>query len=508
MALAEHSHLYLRSRHALLVVALSLVTGTGCWAQSPPPPGAAQSVNGIISEIQQKQFNKALEDIRLQLQKTPADYRLWTLRGMALSSLAKPTEALAAFDHSLKLSPSYLPALEGAAQIQYARGGAAAKPYLVKILNIRPQDPTTHAMLGVISYIEKDCDGAVTHFQKGGPVIAHEPVALSQYGTCLGALKRYSDAIPVLQQSLSLKPEQTDARYNLALCQRNIDQAGDALATLQPALDSGDKSERLLLLASTLYESTNQSQKAIDTLRQAMVDHPRDPAAYLEFAYLSYNHASPKVGIDFLNIGVTQLPKDARLYLVRGILYCQIGEFPKAMEDFHTANALDPRMSFVQVAMGIAQSQQHQSPEALAQFRAAVKQHPNDAFSQYLLAEAVSEQAKPDEQELLAAANRAITLDPKLTAAHDLLAGVYLQRGEKNLAISHSEAAVKLDPNDQQALYHLILALRDSPRKGEIPDLMKRLTELRRAESSKASDTRQRVFQFSEVPDSRAAPQQ
>ena len=183
-----------------------------------------------------------------------------------------------------------------------------------------------------------------------------------------------------------------------------------------------------------------------------------EPQAYLQFAELTYDHGSPKIGIDFLNAGIAQLPHEARLYLVRGVLLCQLGEFTKASDDFQAANRIDPGLSYVDVAQGIVESQVHKPAEALAQFRAAAKEHPDEALTQYLLAEAVSQQEKPNTAEEISAARRAVQLDPKLVAAHDLLAGMYLQQGDKHQAVAQSEASLAVDSKDQQALYHLILA--------------------------------------------------
>jgi tetratricopeptide (TPR) repeat protein len=189
------------------------------------------------------------------------------------------------------------------------------------------------------------------------------------------------------------------------------------------------------------------------------------------------------VGIDILNAGLGQLPNEPKLYLVRGVLLTQLGEFAGAAEDFERANRIDPQLSFLGVAEGLVKSQQHESAEALARFRAAVKAHPNEAYAQYLLAEALFEEGKPkgspEYKEGLEAATRAAKLDPHLVAAHDLLSAVYFENGQTDLSIEQSRAALALDANDQQAVYHLILAMRKAGDKAQVATLLKRLVELR-----------------------------
>ena len=143
---------------------------------------------------------------------------------------------------------------------------------------------------------------------------------------------------------------------------------------------------------------------------------------------------------------------------------------------------------------------------AVRSFRAEAKRHPDDALTQYLLAEALSEEASPvgsvDHQEEMEAANRAVKLNPKLAQAQDLLSTVYLQEGETNLAIEHSQAALRVSPGDQAAIYHLILALRRASRKEEIPPLIKQLAELRQADQSKSRQKQRYRLSIEPPPES------
>jgi tetratricopeptide (TPR) repeat protein len=237
-------------------------------------------------------------------------------------------------------------------------------------------------------------------------------------------------------------------------------------------------------------------------LRQAILANPKKADAYLQFSTLSYNHASLPVGIDMLSAGVTQLPDEPRLYLARAVLYTEKGDLAKAMDDFETVNRLDPNLSLAGVAEGLARSEQHRSKDALESFRAAAKTHPNDAFTQYLLAESLSElEVGPDTPEYaeeLSAAKRAVTLDPKMLSALNLLSTLSLRHGDTQLAIDYSQKALSVDPNDQQALYHLLLALRKTDNKTEVAAVLKRLIAVRSAEQS---GTQKKRYKLDEVPE-------
>jgi tetratricopeptide (TPR) repeat protein len=465
-------------------------------------------VGEIVNSIKTRQFDQALEECNAALKQAPADKRIWTLQGMAYTGKSSSAAALDAYQHALNLDQDYLPALEGAAQVEYQRRDPGAKALILRVLSERPDDPTSHAMLGFLDYEAKDCNGAIEHFEKGGTVLASQPVALSAYGACLAQVGQYQSAIRVFQQALTAEPSIPSTRYNLALAQWKTNQAQEALVSLQPVLENGGSQNDAILLAADIYESMNGTQHAIDLLRKAILANPKNVEAYVAFASLSYDHASMQVGIDIVNAGLTQLPNEARLYLVRGILYIQLGKFDEASEDFGKANQLNPRLSLLGAVEGLAASQEHRDSQAVSSFRAAAKAQPNDALTQYLLAEALSQEGSPegsaDYIEEVAAAKKACRLDLSMIAPHDLLATIYLQGEHPQLAIEESHAALKLDPNDQQALYHLILSLRKTGDKDQIASLLKKLQAAR--DAAQEEHNRNRRFELQEVP-APSAPQ-
>ncbi|MBW4045089.1 MAG: tetratricopeptide repeat protein [Acidobacteria bacterium] len=466
-------------------------------------PGPERSpVADVVTALRARNFDEALTQSAAALKTSPGDKRLWALRAMAYAGKGEDSLALGSYQHALKLDGAYLPALEGAAQIQFKQGSPEAKHLLLEILRQRPDDETSHAMLGFMEYREHDCEHAVADFQKGLQAVVRQPNALGAYGACLVVEGRYQDSLQIFERALALAPNMEELRLNYAVAQWKADRPQEALATLQSAIESTSATASTLLLAANIYESTNDTSHAVELIRRAILQSPKDVEAYLDFASLCYDHGSMQVGIDYLNAGLTQLPREGRLYLARGILYAQLGKFREATADFDTANRIDPNLSFPGVAQGLVESQEHKSGEALSSFRAAAKAHPNDALTQYLFAEALSEEGKspgtPEYKEEVAAAERAARLDPKMVAAHDLLAKIYLQDGRNQLAIRESRAALSVDPQDQQALYHLILTLRKTDQKEEIPKLLEQLTKLRA--NTKSEAVQHRRYKLEEMP--------
>lgn len=492
-----------RKASILIVVAFLVVPVRGFAAQASP-----DVTNSIGAALQAKDYEHALELARSSLRQFPNDAKVLTLEGIALSGLGKTEESLAAYNAALKISPGYLPALEGAAQIEYNSGDKRAPALLNQILKIRPDDRTSHAMLGALSYKKHDCREAVQHFGASGQLIFSQRAAMEEYGYCLVSLGQMKDAIPLYQAVASQDPNDAQALFQLASAQYLAGEFSEAIATLQPTLtDAGARSE-VLDLASAAYEKSGDTPKAVELLRSAIVKTPDDEKLYLDFSTLCFDHSSFDVGIDMLNVGLNRLPRSAPLYLARGILYIQLAKYDEGEADFETAERLDPGQAFSSESESLAQIQENRGEEALATVRARLKARPNDPILLYFLADALTrggaQPGSPEFKEALSAATRSVALKPDLTLARDVLSSLYFKEGDMTKAIEQCRIALRADPKDQEALYRLTQALRKSGNTGEIPELLKRLANLREEDRTN-EESRARYKLVEPAPASSAA---
>jgi tetratricopeptide (TPR) repeat protein len=442
-----------------------------------------EQVGAITSALRVGQFDKALQLLQPELQQSPKNPQLWTLRGIAFSGKGDKREALGAFRHALENSPDYLPALEGAAQIEYENGAKDAVALLQHVLQLRPNDPTSHAMLAALAYRHGDCATAVPHFEQSGSLAESQVGALQEYGDCLVRMKETEKAIQVFSRALAQSNSDASIRYRLASLQFMTQHSKDAIATLQPLLQENSTDANVLDLAASAYEADGNTPEAVRLLREAILSDPHNVNLYLDFANVSIDHQSFSVGVDMIDAGLRAEPKAAALYVARGVLYVQLAQYDKAEADFETADALDPWQSMGSAAEGLAAVQANEPERALATVRSKLITKPNDPFLLYLQADILTQRgpdpASLEFREALASAKKAVSLRPSLAAAHDVLAKLYLQAGQNEFAIAQCRKALTSDPKDQTALYHLIQALRKTRQTDEIPDLLKRLADLR-----------------------------
>ncbi len=443
---------------------------------------AGDRTDAIAAALQARDFDKALQLLRPALQEFPNSAQLWAMQGAAYAGENKNKEAVASFDKSLQISPDYLPVLQGAAQIEFEAGNPAAIPLIQRVLRLRPGDRTGHGMLAILEYQQGNCAAAVPHFERAGSLLDSHVSALDAYGICLVRLKQLDRAITVFQSAVALQPDDAQERRLLASIQLMAHRSQDALTTLGPLLQ-GNPDAETLDLASAAYEDAGDTAQAVSALRQAILLDPRNLNLYLDFAHICYDHNSYQVGVDVVSDGIGQLPQVAPLYLTRGVLYVRLAQFDKAEADFDKAQELDPRQALSSAAQGIAAMQSNDLDRALKTVQARLARKPNDPLLLYLQADFLLQKGAvpgtPAFQLAMTSAKKAVSLQPGLADARGVLGKIYLQTAQYQDAIEQCRKALDDDPKNQTAVYHLIQALRKTGEREEIPELLKRLAQLR-----------------------------
>jgi len=449
-------------------------------AYSEPPQNQTEPIS---SALRAGDFDKAVELSRAALKESPNNAQLWVLQGIAFASKGDGKDALTAFQQALKISPNNIAALAGAAQIEYQEEREAAVPLLDHLLQLRPGDPTASAMLGVLEYRKGNCAAAVPHFDVAGPLLDSQLDALHAYATCQVRLKQLDAAAATLERAVALRPDNPRERQILASVQLMAHKPQDAVSTLQPLLQAQNVDPNTLELASRAYEDSGDTPRAVSTLRQALLLDPNNVSLYLDFAIICFAHESFQVGIDVLTEGLSLQPKSDDLYVARGVLYVQLAQYNSAEADFEKAYELNPHQSLSTAAQGLAAVQANDLDHALISIQQKLKRKPNDPLLLYLQADVLSQKGlelgSPEFQLAMRSAQKSVALQPTLAASRSVLAKLYMQTGQYQLAIEQCRKALSIDPKDQTAVYRLIQALRKTGQKKEIPELLQRLAKLR-----------------------------
>lgn len=442
--------------------------------------------------LREGKFREALGEAEGQLKEHPKDVRLLTVAGIAFTQLGNEAEALRRYRQALAIAPNYLPALEGATQIEYKRNDAEASEHLARLIKLNPSDQTAHAMRGVLEARAGRCGEATDDFREAPVEVEKQRDALRQYGTCQFRLKHWTEAEKTFGLLLVEDASDKRAAYGLAASQIEAGEFEAALAALKPF---GDDGEALALSAQAL-EALGRTPEAIATLRSAIIADPKREALYAQFAQLCFTYKSYQAGIDLIDVGLAQLPNSAKLYLARGVLRAQQGNYDAADSDFQKAAELDPKEARSADAEVLALIEANRFTEASAAIAEKLKQHPRDAQLFYFKADVLNRQGNNEGS--LKAAERAVLLRPDFVMAHDLLARLYAQNGgEQEKAIDECKAALRTDPEDETALYRwlrILQARHQDHDASAIAELAKRWQVAR--EKGKSDELRQSRFRI------------
>lgn len=442
---------------------------------------SAPDSSEVIRQLRAGENEPAIKLANKLLAQHPKDCKVLSLKAVALQNLNRATDSLATFEKAIVACPTYLPALEGAAQLEYAQESPDTLSTLTKVLALVPGDITANAMMAVTLQRDSRCPEALPHFEASQPLFAKRPDLLQGSASCLAQTGDYKDALAQYLDLLNAQPSDS-IRYDVAVLQWKTGAKEDALATLAPLLTAGTF-EPAFSLASRIAEEMGDTPRAVDLLRMAIQLAPDRIDNYIDFSTLAFNHKSFQVGVDMIDAGLQRSPNAAQLYLARGVLEVQLTKSDAAVADFEQAHRLDPKLSFAVDAMGMMSSQAHDDAASLALFEAQAKNHPDDPLLHYLLAEQLAQAATENDSATLraaiAAASRAAALEPNYQPSHDLLATLYLRAKQPELAIKEAELALSINPNDDSALYQELMAKRRAGKTAEIESLTARLKTMR-----------------------------
>ncbi|MDW8356151.1 MAG: tetratricopeptide repeat protein [Bryobacterales bacterium] len=484
-----------RSKVSRIWITFGVFLVVRLWSQS-------SGVEAVMEALEHKRYHDALRLLAPLVRAAPQDVRLRTLEGIALSGVGRKPDALRSYRAALKVAPSYLPALQGAAEIEFQLRDPAAKTTLQAVLRRQPSNQTAHAMLGVLAYEQEDCPAAVRHFQAAGRESHNNPAAQWRYGHCLLALGRAQEAVEIFERLRALRPDDAALRYNLALARYQTGQAQQAAAMLEPLTESHAPDSDVLSLAAAAFEAAGETPRAVQLLQRAIRLYPAEERHYVDLAVVCMNHDEPNLALEILGVGLRHNPKSSRLYAMRGVVHGELSRFAEAEADFERASQLEPEKGFGPLGLSVVLQRTGRDEEALRKLRDHLRREPQDAAANWMLAQTlVRTGAGPgtkDFEDAREALVRALAGDPKLVPARTLLGKLYLQAGDSSRAVQELQRAVELDPGDRTAVYQLMVALREAGRQAEIPALLSRVREL--IQKNAAEEQKNRRYRIVKAP--------
>ena len=476
--------------HRFAALLLLLLFVAICNAETFPTYAQAETL------VREGQLDQGIALVRQILATEPRNLKALNLLGIALTSKGDVDGANREYRKALAIDPSFYHAQKNLAINELAQKDVAgAKKDFSMALKYAPQDPAIHAYLGKIAYAQHDYAAVAVHLPKAGALtdpelaseLADSNLRTGQQGAALELINRFAvtnftdrqqfriglalagrelfqQAIPFFQAVGAQHPDSYDAAFNLALCLVEARQFPEAIKVLRAAADHGHKTAELDNLLAEAYEGNQQTQEAIDTLREATQLAPEDENNYIDLAALCTDNEAYKLGLEIIEVGLHYHPQSDRLTFQRGVIYAMTNKFDLAEQDFQLAARLAPEKNLSYVALGVSYMQTGNLPKAIASLRQRIRREPNDSTLHYLLGEAlIRSGAAPGNAaftEAKFALEKSVRLNPKFAPSHVDLAKLFLRENRVAEAVQHLETARTLDPKDKSAYSQLAIAYR------------------------------------------------
>lgn len=450
-----------------------------CRPQDPPEYSAA------VDLIRQQRWEAALSCIRELEQTYPENPKVGNLKGLALLGKGDTDAAAAAFERVLHARPGFFPAWKNLVVLEWAANKPGAARRTEEALKVNPRDPVLNSYAALSELQRNETERVDGHLDLAGNAISAMPPQIeTSLAYELGTHGLYSRAVLVFQDLVQRGGGPTTL-YNLGLAQYLAGQYDGAIQSLQELASLERTSDALNLLAEA-YEKSNETQRAIDKLREAIALDPADEANYLDLAAICVEHNAYPLGIEVVNIGLTNRPGSERLLFQLGLLHALSENFDQARVEFERAAQLAPASDLPVAAMELANIRQSRLGDAIEDLRRKVKEQPQGAMLWYLLGKATmlngAQSGSPEFDEALAAFQNAIRFDPKLPYSYAELGKMYMQLGLTAEAVSVLEKSIVLAPAKQSSYYQLALAYRKLNRPQEAGEMLVKLKELNRHE--------------------------
>lgn len=461
-----------RGRHIIFACAL--------LAAAADPPEYTEAVR----LVQQQRWKEALSRIDRLRAEYPRNAKVLNLAGLALLGSGDVAAARTAFEQALHDSPGFAPALKNLAILEWNNhmpGPGAG--HTEAALKLNPRDPVLNAYAALE---RKDPKSVEESFARAGAAISSLPAPLeTRLGVKLGETGMYPQAVSVFSDLIANGHDTPAIRYNLGLAQFLGGKYEDAASTLKTLRSS----DGLNLLAHA-YEKAHQTQKAIDTLREAISAGPADENNYLDLSNICIDNGLYPAGIEVVEAGIVRQPRSARLQFQLGLLRALSGNFEPADAAFERAAALNPASELPAAAMQLANIQQSRLGGAIQQLRQDLRKNPESGVLWYLLGSALTRRGaadgSPEQEEAAAAFQKAMKLAPQLPYPWIEMGKIHMRRHRADEAIPLFENAAKLAPESRAAYYQLAIGYRQLGKPERAAEMLAKVKELGRRDLARS----------------------
>lgn len=333
--------------------------------------------------------------------------------------LGQPDEGDRHLDQLVKEAPDFYPAWGRIAQYAFTdKKYDRSQEALTHLLEANPKNPDALRLMGEV---------------------------LQAKGETEEAEKRFREAITVYQDLVNRRPNVPALHYRLAQMHVRVGEMTQARTQLQKLIELAPNSSGAILMLAELDVNTGEQKSAIGPLEELISRQP-SPIAYdlLGRAYLQ-EREFPKAAAAFEKYA-EMAPRQARAHHFLGASLAGEGKLKEAVIELEEALRLDPKYVEPLALIATIDARQQRLGAALARVRRQIDKIEPTGRHEFLLGQFYMASNQLDNA--LTAYQKAVEIDPNLSAAYAQLSAIYVRIGQTEKALAELEKGLQRNPEN------------------------------------------------------------
>jgi len=286
-----------------------------------------------------------------------------------------------------------------------------------------------------------------------------DELLFSIMGAANAALFRYDAAVECYTESIKIKPNYTDAYYNMGKALQDQGDVDAALEIYDKAIKINPNYADAYNNIGTIFYKKDEFDQAISYISSALKINPNDADAYTNMGNALRDKGDLDAAIDSYEQAIKIKPDYADAYSNMGVALKDQGDLDAAIDSYKQAIKIKPDYAGAYSNMGNALQKKGELDAAIDSCKQAIKIKPDYAEAYSNMGVALNDQGELDEAE--ASCRQAIALKPDFAEAHSNLGVTLKELGRLDEALASCRQAIALKPDYAEAHSNLGVTLKE-----------------------------------------------
>ena len=196
-------------------------------------------------------------------------------------------------------------------------------------------------------------ENSLTLFEDVVQKYPESSVGLNNRGLAYDRVGKYKEAIADFEKSIKINPNSLFAYNNIATIHNKLNNPEEAIRYLNLAIESSPVFGKAIFnRADILYKMARYEESLADYNRYLGL-RPDDPKALISRGITQFRLKKTEAALADLNHSLQISPSESGL-LNRGVIYLNIGDYSKAIEDFTATLKINPSFSYAYFNRGLS----------------------------------------------------------------------------------------------------------------------------------------------------------